>query len=218
MIKGILLDVDGTLVLSNEAHAHSWVDAFAEYGYSVPFDKTLRLVGMGGDKLITELQPELNDESGDGKKIKDLRTEIFLGEYASDLQPAPGARQLVETLHAAGLKTVAASSSKQQELEVLLKAANVGDLLTEATSTDDADNSKPDPDIIQAALHKIGLAADEVILIGDTPYDIESAGKAGIKCIAVRCGGWDDEGLKGAIAVFDDPQELLSSLPALLQR
>lgn len=216
MIRGVLLDVDGTLVLSNEAHARAWVEAFKAHGYVVPFDKTLRLVGMGGDKLIAELVPDLNDESGDGKKINDLRSKLVLEKYAPSLQPAPGSRQLVQTLQRQGIKVVAASSSKEDELKVLLKAAQVDDLLAEATSSDDAENSKPDPDIIQAALEKVSLSADGVIMIGDTPYDIEAATKAGIDCVAVRCGGWKDDELMGAVAIFDDPQDLLNNLPTVL--
>jgi HAD superfamily hydrolase (TIGR01549 family) len=191
MIKGILLDIDGTLVLSNAAHAHSWVDAFSRFGYTVPFDATLRLIGMGSDKLISDLQP--------------------------DLKAANGSRELVETLREKGIKMVAASSSSKKELDTLLRAAGIQDILAETTTSDDADNSKPDPDIIKVALQKIDLAPDEAVMIGDTPYDIESCAKAGVKCIAVRCGGWDAASLSGAVAIYNDPSDVLRHLDRILE-
>ena len=209
MIKGVLLDIDGTLVLSNDAHAAAWVDAFAESGYDVSFDAVRKLIGMGGDKLLSEVEPSLNEKTGDGKKIKEARTRIFLEKYVGQLKPTPGSRLLVESLQQNGLRTMVASSAKQDELEALLKAAQVQDLLTEATTSDDADKSKPDPDIVLVALDKIGLRPHEVIMVGDTPYDIEAAAKAGVACIAVRSGGWKDEQLNDALGVYQDPQDLV---------
>ncbi len=209
MIRGILFDVDGTLVLSNDQHAKAWEEAFQQYDYEVPYEDIRRLIGMGGDKLISSLRPDLDDESGDGKKIKELRTEIFLTKYAHELQPAPGARQLVETVQSLGLQTIVASSAKQDELEVLLERAGVKDLLKKATTSDEVEASKPEPDIVQAALDKIGLQASQAGMIGDTPYDIEAADKAGVPCVALRCGGWSDRELAGAFAIYDDPADLL---------
>lgn len=216
MIKGVLLDIDGTLILSNDAHAQSWVEAFAMFGYEVIFDDVRQLIGMGGDKLMTALFPELNENEGDGKKIKELRTEILMKKYISKLSPTPGSRQLVEVLQARDVKTVVASSAKKSELEALLTVAKVQDLLTEATTSDDADKSKPDPDIIQVALEKIELPANEVIMIGDTPYDIEAATKAGVRCIAVRSGGWHDDHLAGAVAIYDDPADIMQHLDSIV--
>lgn len=215
MLKGMLLDIDGTLVLSNDAHAHSWVDAFERFGYRVSFDAVRPLIGMGGDKLIRTVVPGLTDESGDGKKIKELRSKIFLDTYAAGVGPAQGARRLIEGLQAGGIKTIVASSSTQEELDALLKAGNLQDILTKSTTSDDADNSKPDPDIVQVALQKLGLAADEVLMLGDTPYDIASARKARIRCVAVRCGGWPDDGLAGAVQIYDDPAAVLEHLAEL---
>jgi HAD superfamily hydrolase (TIGR01509 family) len=216
MIKGILLDIDGTLVLSNDAHAHAWKDSFERYGYKVDFDDIRRLIGMGGDKLIAALQPQLTDKNGDGKNIAQYRQEIFLKTYVPSLKPTEGSREFVEALQANGLKTMVASSAKDDELSALLKAANLQDLLTEATTSDDAENSKPEPDIVQVALKKIGLSANEVVMIGDTPYDIEAAGKAGVKCIALRCGGWADDELSEAVAIYDDPADMNKHLAQVL--
>lgn len=209
MIKGVLLDIDGTLVLSNDAHAQSWIDAFKQYGYDVPFDRVRPLIGMGGDKLVATINPKLHDSEGDGQKIKELRRKILLDTYASSLKPAPGSRALIQGLHDHGLKMMLASSATQEELDVLLHAADVADLIDGATTSDDAEKSKPDPDTISMALKKLELLPDEVIMIGDTPYDIEAAYGAGVHTIAVRCGGWKDADLAGALAIYDDPADLL---------
>lgn len=216
MVKGVLLDIDGTLVLSNDAHALAWVEAFAQYGYEVAFEDVRQLIGMGGDKLISTIFPELTETEGDGKKIKERRSEIFLDKHAPLLRPTPGSRQLVQALHEKGIKTVVASSAKKAELTTLLKAAEVDDLLTEATTSDDADNSKPDPDIVQVALEKIGLPADQVVMVGDTPYDIQAATKAGVDCIAVRTGGWSDSELSEATAVYDNPLDMMKNLSSII--
>lgn len=154
MIRGILLDVDGTIVLSNDAHAHSWVEAFARYNYDIPFEKVRSLIGMGGDKLLPALISELNSEAGVGKQMSDKRREIFLAKYAPNLKPAPGARALVEKMLQSGLRVIIASSANEGELDALLKAAEVSDLSLEATTTSDVEQSKPAPDIVAAALKK----------------------------------------------------------------
>lgn len=214
MVRGVMLDIDGTLLLSNDAHAHAWVAAFAGCGYAVPFARVRPLIGMGGDRVLATLVPGLNDQEGDGKAIASLRQHIFLSQYVHTLAPAPRARELVQRLLREGLRLVVASSAKRGELDALLKAAQVDDLLTEATTSDEADASKPAPDIVRAALDKIGLATDATLMLGDTPYDVESAGRAGVSVIAVRCGGWGDADLAGALAIYDDPADLLAHYDA----
>ncbi len=209
IIKGVLLDIDGTLVMSNDAHAESWVEAFAVHGLEVKYEQVRPLIGMGGDKLLPRLDPILNNEEGLGKEISDTRTKLFLEQYVQKLQPTPGARELVKKIQDAGLKTVVASSAKEDELEVLLKSAQVDDLLTKATTSSDVEKSKPDPDIVKAALSKIGLQAEQALMLGDTPYDIEAASRSGVVVIAVRCGGFSDQQLVGALAIYDDPADLL---------
>ena len=209
-IAGLILDVDGTLVLSNDAHARAWVGAFAEHGYDIPFDRVRPLIGMGGDKLLPALVTDLSSTEGVGKQIAERRKEIFLTRYAPTLRPAPGARALVEHMRSRRLRLVVASSAKRDELETLLKAAQVGDLLSERVTASDANESKPAPDVIDAALDKIGLPPGRVFMLGDSPYDIESAGKAGVRTLAVRCGGTADSRLAGAVAIYDDPADLLA--------
>ena len=208
-VQGVILDIDGTLVLSNDAHAHAWVRAYVDYGYTIPFERVRPLIGMGGDRLLPRLTPNLTTESGTGKDISQRRKEIFLQEFAPSLQTAPGARRLVEEMQRRGLRTVVASSATRDELETLLRAARVDDLLRETTTKDDVSDSKPAPDAVQVALEKIGLPPDACVMVGDTPYDIESAAKAGVPVVAVRCGGWDDAHLSGAVAIYADPADLL---------
>lgn len=206
---GVLLDIDGTLVLSNDAHAEAWVEAFAQYGYTIKFTAVRALIGMGGDKVIPTLVPDLNAESGTGAAISTYRSRLFLDKYAPHLQAAAGSRELIQKLRQEAVKLVIATSAKNDELNVLLKAARVEDLLTIATTSDDADKSKPDPDIVHAALQKLEIPAEHTHMIGDTPYDIEAAARAGVGLIALRCGGWKDHDLQGALAIYDDPADLL---------
>jgi HAD superfamily hydrolase (TIGR01509 family) len=208
-VQGVILDVDGTLVLSNDAHAQAWVDAYAEYGYEVSFDKVRVLIGMGGDQLMPKVTPELTKDEGDGKAISERRKELIINRYGPKVVPANGARQLIQRMKDDGLRLIIASSATSQELEVLLKAASVDDLINEVTSSSDAEASKPAPDIVEAALNKLQMQPDQVLMLGDTPYDIQSASAAGVGVIAVRCGGFDDAALAEAKAIYDDPADLL---------
>jgi len=211
-LKAVLLDIDGTLVLSNDAHAQAWVEAFAAYGYDVPFEKVRPLIGMGGDQVLPKMVPGLNDEEGDGKAIAEKRKELIIERFGPTLAPTKGARELILRMQEAGLHLLIATSATSQELSVLLKAAQVDDLLNkdEAATSSDAEASKPAPDIVEAALSKLKMEPSEVLMIADTPYDIQSAKGAGVGMIAVRCGGFDDEQLKNALAIYDDPADLLA--------
>lgn len=211
-LQAVILDVDGTLVLSNDAHAQAWVEAFAAYGYEVSFEQVRPLIGMGGDQVIPKVVPGLTDEEGDGKAISEQRKELILNSYGPKLLPTNGSRQLIQHMQQIGLQLIIASSATSQELQVLLKAAQVDDLLKdiEATTSSDADASKPAPDIVEVALKKLKIEPSQVLMLGDTPYDIESAAGAGVGVIALRCGGFDDQSLAAAKAIFDDPADLLA--------
>lgn len=211
VLQGVILDVDGTLVLSNDAHAQAYVDAFTELGYDVPFERIRPLIGMGSDQLVPQVVPELKDEEGKVKAISERRKELIMSRYGPPLPPANGARQLILHMQQAGLRLMIASSATSEEMQVLLKAAQVDDLLKEATTSSDAEASKPAPDIVEAALSKVKLEPEKVLMIGDTPYDIKSAGAAGVGVIALRCGGFDDAALAGAKAIYDDPADLLAN-------
>ena len=211
MLKAVLFDVDGTLVDSNDAHASAWVRAFAEHGITVSVEAVRRAIGMGGDKLMPHVS-HLTEDSEEGAQIATRRKEIFKSDYLPKVQPLRGAAQLVAEIKQRGLTAVAASSAKKEELEPLLKVAGADSLMDASTSSDDAEESKPDPDIITAALEHAGVSADEALMIGDTPYDVEAARRAGVGVIAFRSGGWDDAALNGALAIYDGPWDLLQQL------
>ncbi len=208
-IHGVIFDVDGTLVDSNDAHARAWVEALAEHGYDLPFERIRRLMGMGGDNLLPEVCG-LEKDTPLGKQISDRRSEIFRERYLPHVQPFPCVEELLQHMRDSGIKLVVASSAQADELTALLEIAKATSFFVTTTSSSDAENSKPDPDIVQAAVERIQYGPDEVVMIGDTPYDIESARKAGVAVIALRCGGWNDQELAGALAIYDDPADLLA--------
>jgi HAD superfamily hydrolase (TIGR01509 family) len=213
LLQGVIFDIDGTLVDSNDAHAQSWVDTFAEAGYEVPFDVVRPLIGMGADKLLPKTI-DVRHDSEEGKKLLARRSEIFQKKYLPRLRPLPGSRALVARVRADGLKAIVATSAKDAELKGLLQAATVNDLMEEKATASDAKRSKPDPDIVQAAVEESGIRKESLIMIGDTPYDVEAATRAAVKCIAFRSGDWNDSSLKGAIAIYDGPADLLAHYDA----
>jgi HAD superfamily hydrolase (TIGR01509 family) len=210
-VRGVLLDIDGTLVDSNDAHARAWVQALAEAGRDVPFETVRPLIGMGGDKLLPKVCG-LDAAAGEGKRVSERRGEIFLAEYLPRLRPTRGAKELLERLSERGLRLVVASSAKKGELDPLMRLCGADRVCESATSSDDAEASKPDPDILHAALQSLGMPAAQAVMIGDTPYDIEAARRAGVRVVALRCGGWGDADLQGATAVYDDPADLAARL------
>lgn len=204
----VIFDVDGTLVDSNDQHAHAWVDALTEAGIQVEFAHVRSLIGKGGDKVLPELTG-LSKESPLGQALSDRRSEIFRERYLPQLKGLPGARALVQRLRDDGHELGIATSAKEDELHSLLRAAHMDDLFEHRTSSDDVDRSKPDPDIIHAALERMHARASDAIMIGDTPYDVTAAARAGVRTIAFRSGGWGDADLSGAVAIYDGPEHLL---------
>ncbi len=209
MLKGVIFDIDGTLVDSNDAHARSWVDTFAEAGYDVPFDAVRPLMGMGADKLLPKTIG-IRHDAEEGKRLIERRSEIFRERYLPRLRPFKGSRELVLRVRSDGLKAIVATSAKDEELKGLLKAARVEDLMEERATASDAKRSKPDPDIVKAAIEESDISAEHLVMIGDTPYDIEAATRARVRTIAFRSGGWTDEKLKGAVEIYDGPADLLA--------
>ncbi len=209
MPRAVILDVDGTLIDSNDAHAQAWVDVGRELGYPVQYVIVRTLIGMGGDRVLPRVTG-LDDDSPEAEQVRQRRGEIFRRAYLPELQPFPHTRELLERMRAQGLKLVVASSANREDLDALLGRAGVRDLVQDATSSSDIDASKPAPDAVQAALQAAGCAPDEAIMIGDTPYDIQAAQRAGVPIIALRCGGWADRDLQGAAAIYADPADLLA--------
>ena len=210
-IRAVIFDVDGTLVDSNDQHARAWVEALAEYGYKVPLDQVRPLIGMGGDKVLPILTG-LSAAEPKGKRIAERRDAIFADKYLPQVRPLPGARDLLLRLKGEGLKLAVASSSAKDLLKRLLNIVGAPDVFEKTASGDDAEDSKPDPDVVRAALKSLGEPPDAVAMIGDTPYDVEAARRAKVQPIAFRSGGWKDEDLKGAVEIDDGPLDLLEHL------
>jgi HAD superfamily hydrolase (TIGR01509 family) len=204
-----LFDVDGTLIDSNDAHADAWVRALHDHDIPVDVGRIRPLIGKGGDKLLCETVG-IEEDSAIGRSIRQRKKATF-AKMLPGLRPTPGARELLVHLHGQGVTLGTATSADDSELHQLLRQAGVDDLFHLRASKDDAGESKPDPDIVEAALARARSRPESTVMIGDTPYDIEAADRAGIASIAVRCGGyWSDNDLKNAIAIFDDPAQLLN--------
>ena len=154
--KGVILDIDGTLIDSNAAHAHSWVDTFAEAGYNVPYEQVRPLIGEGGDKLVPEVSG-VKADSDEFKRLTKRRTEIFKEKYLPDLQAFPKTRDLITAFQKRGLKFQIATSAQEAEVKDLLKVAGTPEIIEQKTTSDDAEKSKPDPDIVHVALKSLNL-------------------------------------------------------------
>jgi HAD superfamily hydrolase (TIGR01509 family) len=214
---GVILDVDGTLVDSNLAHARAWTEVLGQAGYDVTVERLWRLIGMGSDKLLPAAIG-VDKDSPEGKRLSDQRKELFLERYLPKLQQTRGARELVDRLRSAQLQIAIASSAEGDELQGLLAVCGASDLADTTPPSDQVEGSKPEPDVVQAALRKLGQPARDVLMLGDTPYDVEAAGRAGVGIIGLRCGGWRADDLRGALAVYDDPADLLTEFETLLRR
>jgi HAD superfamily hydrolase (TIGR01509 family) len=208
-IQAIILDVDGTLIDSNDEHAHTWVRVLREAGYNVSFEQVRALIGMGGDNLLPKTA-HIEKDSEEGKRISKRYLEVFKSDYLPHLRAFPGTRELAAHLRKQGMRVVIGSSSESEVLDTLLEIAGVTEFVEQSVSSKDAKNSKPDPDTVVVALDKLKLPPENVIMLGDTPYDISAADKVGVKTIALRCGGWSDDDLGAAIAIYDDPVDLLA--------
>lgn len=206
--RAVILDVDGTLVDSNDAHAGAWIDAFTEFGVTVAYDAVRRSIGMGGDKLMPAVAG-IEEGSRLGQQIAQRRADIFKSKYLPGIVAFPRVRDVILRFKEEGFTLAVASSAKEDELDPLLEAAGVTDLIRARTSSDDADRSKPDPDIVVAALKQVSAEHGKAVMIGDTPYDVAAAKRAGIEIVGVECGGWTREALAGAVEVYRDPADLL---------
>jgi HAD superfamily hydrolase (TIGR01509 family) len=218
VIGAILFDVDGTLVDSNDLHAAAWQETFRRFGVELPLQQIRDQIGKGGDNLIPALLPKEMAETRQ-EEMEAFRSELFQRDYLPRVVPFPGVRPLFERLFADGIKIVLATSAKAAELQFHENIIGCQDLIFAATSKDDVERSKPCPDIFAAALEKVApLGKDEVRVVGDSPWDVKAAANAGLKAVAVRCGGFDEAWLKeaGAMAVHDGPEDLLARYPEWL--
>ncbi|CAA9417886.1 MAG: COG0546: Predicted phosphatases [uncultured Pyrinomonadaceae bacterium] len=213
MIEAFIFDVDGTLIDSNDFHAEAWQKAFEKYDKKIPFDRIRPQIGKGADTLLPVFLTEKEIEEF-GDEIAELRSEIFKDEYLSHVKPFPKVRELFEKIKTGGARIALASSSNADEVEAYKKIADIKDLVEKSTSADDAEKSKPEPDIFRAALKLLGNPAPETVLvIGDTPYDAEAAAKAKLKIVGVLCGNFAEKDLreKGCVEIYRDPADLLAN-------
>jgi membrane protein len=210
-VKAILFDIDGTLVDSNDMHVLAWEEAFA--GIGATFDRQVvhDQIGKGTDMLVPTLLPDLDEAAQE--KLGDAHGCIFKAKFLGEAKPFRQAHDLLAHAHGLGQQVVLASSASAAELDHYLDLLEARALVAAVTSGDDVARTKPAPDIFATALAKLsGIDAKEALVVGDTPYDIEAAGKCGIAAVALRSGKFPDEALRaaGAVAIYDDAAALLA--------
>lgn len=212
MLKAIIFDIDGTLVDSVDLHARAWQEAFRKFGREVEFEKVRHQIGKGGDQLMPVFFSAAELERF-GEELEQHRGELYKRDYLSQVRAFPQVRELFERIRREGLRIALASSAKKDELKTYKEIARITDLVEEETSADDADKSKPHPDIFEAVLAALGdVRADEAVVIGDTPYDAQAAGKIKLRTIGVLCGGFPEAELRaaGCDPIYRDPADLLA--------
>lgn len=206
-----LFDIDGTLVDSNYLHVEAWSHAFADVGATIDEWRIHRSIGMDGDTLLDTLLGDADDKLRD--RTKELHTQYYR-DMRPRLRTFGGARELLQDLAGADVDVVLATSAPKDELAMLREVLDVEDAVARVTSSADVETAKPKPDILQVALDKAGAVAAESIVVGDTVWDAEAAGRAGIACVGVLSGGVSEAELRdaGAVAVYDDVAALRARL------
>ena len=212
-VRGVIFDVDGTLVDSVDLHARAWQEAFGHFGYRIDFRDVRSQIGKGADQIMSAFVPE-NELKTIRKELDSFRHDLFARKYMEQVRGFPGVRTLFERLLGDGVRIALASSAKGDELERYKRAADIVGLAGAETSSDDADRSKPYPDIFVAARERLGLPPEQLVVIGDTPWDAEAATRAGMTVIGVLCGGFEEEKLRqaGCVEIYKDPEDLLRGL------
>jgi len=212
VVTVVIFDIDGTLVDSVDLHAAAWAVTFAKYGKQIDVNTVRRQIGKGSDQLLPVFfsPAELTQF---GEHLEQERSELFKRDYLPRVKAFPQTRELFKRIKQDGKQIALASSAKEDEVKVYKQLARVEDLLTGETSSEDVAQSKPHPDIFAAALKQVGNPpAEDAIVVGDTPYDAQAAGKIQLRTIGVLCGGWTEEELRraGCVAIYRDPADLLA--------
>jgi len=211
-VQAVVFDIDGTLVDSVDLHAEAWRIAFKKFGKTIGFAEVRRQIGKGADQLLPVFfSPKELAEFG--QELEEYRSELYKNEYLPRIKAFPKVRELFERIRQDGKRIALASSAKGDELNTYKKVTRIDDLIQAETSSDDAEKSKPHPDIFDAALAELGdVARSQVVVVGDTPYDAQAAAKANLRTMGLLCGGWSENDLRGAgcIAIYRDPAELLA--------
>lgn len=207
----MLLDIDGTLIDSTDKHTDCWVQAFAHFGKEVDWKVIRKQIGKGGDLLVPDTL-NAREMRKFGEPVQKYRGELWKEKYMKTVEPFPGAVESMRAIHARGIKLALASSSNPDEVEYYVELLGVDDLLEGTTSKEDAEFSKPSPEIFQAALDHVKSDPARTFAVGDTPYDILAGHRVPLPVIAVRCGGFPEETLKKAEYVFDDLAQMTREL------
>jgi len=211
LLQAALVDIDGTLIDSNDRHTDCWVEAFAHFGKAIEWQTVREQIGKGGDLLVPDTL-NAREMREIGEKLKKHRGELWKEKYMSTMRPFEGAVEALRELRERGVKIALASSSNPDEVEYYVELLGVGDLLEGTTSKEDAEFSKPSPEIFRAALERVKSDPARTLAIGDTPYDILAAHRTPVPIAAVLCGGFPRESLAKAEFLFDDVRDLVKEL------
>ncbi|MGF1589084.1 MAG: HAD family hydrolase [Pleurocapsa sp.] len=219
MIKAIIFDLDGTLVDSVDYHTEAWVKAFAQYGYDFPFEKLRQQIGKGSTYIIEDLLSTAEAKNLESD-IAQYRKQYYQDNLLAKVQPFPQVKQLFERLKADDIKIVLASSARKETVVHYQKLLEIENLIDGVTTTDDVEHSKPEPDIFKSAFEKLpDQSTEEVMVVGDSPYDAIAANQISLTTIGVLCGGFTAQTLTeaGCVAIYQDPSDLLANYPQFLQ-
>ncbi len=212
MIRAAIFDLDGTLVDSNDLHAEAWQETFRHFGKEIPFRELRQQIGKGGDQYLPVFLSPAEMQTF-GEELNTFRSGLFKKKYLERVQAFPKVRELFEQLRASQKRIALASSGNADEIEHYVELAHIGDLIDARTTKSEVRHSKPEPDVFLESLKQLQLSAEEAVVIGDTPFDVQAAKKSQMQTIALLCGGFGEDELRasGAVAIYRDVAHLLES-------